>query len=370
MKINYILKKGFQFFPCCLAQVLYLNDLGVELTVYHGVDTDYINCILEQRKIQHHVMKFDSVQRGRFRSVKRFLSYNHEVRRIIKKIPRDEIIWFGSGESAFFLGRVLNNRRIVLSILELYGNDLRWWRGKAIEYPLRKATIITCCEKHRASIMYGRYGLKKIPYILPNKPYEFEDSCSNTMPLPLQDYEHKFIVLYQGVIHPERPLLNIAKALNKINDGNIVFIIMGKFLHDTSEQMIEELKKEYRNTIYLGFISNPEHLAYTQFAKIGIAVYDFSSLNTIFCAPNKIYEYAKFGVPMLCSQNIGLQETVGAAMAGECVDYSNVDAIVDGLKKIREKHELYSQNAFSFYNSINNRTVIESLIKELQSVNS
>lgn len=35
MKMIYILKKGFQFFPPCLAQVLYLKELGAELEIYN-----------------------------------------------------------------------------------------------------------------------------------------------------------------------------------------------------------------------------------------------------------------------------------------------------------------------------------------------
>ena len=42
MKIVYVLKKGFKFYPPCLAQVLMLNDKGIDLEVYHGCDTDYI----------------------------------------------------------------------------------------------------------------------------------------------------------------------------------------------------------------------------------------------------------------------------------------------------------------------------------------
>lgn len=36
MRIILFFKKGFQFYPPCLAQILLLNDLGVELEVYHG----------------------------------------------------------------------------------------------------------------------------------------------------------------------------------------------------------------------------------------------------------------------------------------------------------------------------------------------
>lgn len=59
LKVIYILKKGFQYFPPCLTQVLYLNDLGIDLEIFHGNNSDYINFLLDQRNIIHHTLKKD-----------------------------------------------------------------------------------------------------------------------------------------------------------------------------------------------------------------------------------------------------------------------------------------------------------------------
>lgn len=369
MHITYIMRKGFQFFPPCLAQVLYLDDLGVDLTVYHGAESEYINSLLEQRGIEHHIMKFDSVKRGKLRSTVRVIGYYQEITKILKNIPKEELLWFGSGESVLFLNRTLKGRRYVLSALELYGDKYRVWIERAVKKLICNAVVVTACEKHRAAIMYSRYRLSKVPYVLPNKPYSIELEDMDKIPAEIQVLQGKTIVLYQGVIHPERPLTNIAKALNKLNNDNVVFLIMGKYLHETSEQIIEEAQREYKNTKYIGFIPNPKHLVYTQYAHVGIAVYDQLTLNTLFCAPNKIYEYSKFGVPMLCSQNLGLTETVGAAGAGECVDYTNVDSIVVGLRKIINNQTVYKANAHRFFDSTDNKATIKHILEELDMVN-
>ena len=54
MKIVYILKKGFQHYPPCLTQVLYLNDLGADLLIYHGKNSDYIDSLFDSRHIEHY----------------------------------------------------------------------------------------------------------------------------------------------------------------------------------------------------------------------------------------------------------------------------------------------------------------------------
>ena len=369
MKMFYFLKKGFQFYPPCLAQILMLNDLGVELEVYHGKNSDFINQLLDKRKIKHHELFSDSLKNGKLQSVKKILNYRYEAKKIIKSIPDSEILWFGNCESIMTLGNILEGRRFVASILELY--DDQKWIDHLLLNILPKAEAIICCEKHRAAIMKSRYHLKKPPYVMPNKPYEIEESekkhgeYSKVDPeiyKIMDECKQKSIVLYQGIISKDRPLSNIARALAEINDENVVFWIMGK----GDEQVVDEAKGIYKNTIYLGYVPSPQHLIVTQAAHIGIANYDFSNLNNVFCAPNKIYEYAKFGLPMLTSDNVGLVETVGAACAASCVDFSCIDDIVRGIKKILENEQLYRKNAQKFYAATDNMQIMKQICEELE----
>ena len=99
--------------------------------------------------------------------------------------------------------------------------------------------------------MKSRYHLKKQPYVMPNKPYEIEESekkqgeYSNVDPeiyKIMDECKNKSIVLYQGIISKDRPLSNIARALAEINDGNVIFWIMGK----GDEQVVDEAKGIYK----------------------------------------------------------------------------------------------------------------------------
>lgn len=370
MKIFYFLKKGFQFYPPCLAQVLMLNDLGVNLEVYHGKNSDFINRLLDARKINHHELSSDCLKNSKLLSVKKMIDYHREAQRIIKTIPKSEILWFGNCESLMTIGSVLRNRRFVASILELY--DAQKWMDYLLLGVLPQAEIVICCEKHRAAIMKSRYGLKRQPYIMPNKPYELDDGEKQ------QDYtkinpqiykiiekaSQKRIILYQGIISKDRPLSNIAKALSKINDENTFFWIMG----NGDKSVIDGAKDIYKNTEYLGYVPSPQHLIVTQAAHIGIANYDFSNLNNVFCAPNKIYEYAKYGLPMLTSNNIGLMETVGDIGAASCVDFSQIDDIACGIKNVLKNYSIYQENSKKFYSTTDNTKTIKLICEELESV--
>lgn len=362
MKIYYILKKGFQHYPPCLAQLLYLDDMGVELEVYHGENSDAINAILDNRDIKHHTLKSDRNNYTRFQSIQTIFKYTMEIRKIIKNIPRKNILWFGNCESCVTIGKPIYDRKFVLSVLELDNTDSTI--GKLLKKIINKATAVLCCEKHRAAIMRVYYKLKREPYVLPNKPYEFQndvvelDDKYKGIIDPIKD---KFIVLYQGIVAPDRPLDKIADALNQLNDENIVFLVLGK----AEDEYQVELQKIYPRTVFGGFIPSPQHLLVTQYAKIGIANYDYSCLNNLFCAPNKIYEYAKFGMPMVTSSNIGLTETVGRANAAICVDFCDVGQIADGINAIKENYDFYSQSAIDFYERTSNYETMKKVVAGL-----
>lgn len=369
MKIVYFLKKGFQYYPPCLAQVLMLNDLGLEVEIYHGKNSEYINELFDSRKIKHHELKSDNFEKGKFASAKKMLCYRREAKAVLSSIHCSEVLWFGNCESFLLLGKSLKNRKFVASVLELYDDKKKI--DSILKKVLPKAAAVLCCEKHRAAIMKSTYCLKKAPYIIPNKAYEIKENIDEssivldgTLQQVIESCKDKRIVLYQGIISKDRPLAIIAKALRNLGNPNVVFWIMG----DGDKEVVSEAKSIYENTIYLGYIPSPQHMLVTKHAHIGIANYDYSCLNNVFCAPNKIYEYAKFGMPMLTSDNIGLTETVGLAGAAVCVDFANQEEVKNGLKRIIDNYKDFSNRAKLFYNMTDNKAVISSICEELKKV--
>ena len=114
--------------------------------------------------------------------------------------------------------------------------------------------------------------------------------------------------------------------------------------------------------MFAGYVPAPQHLRYTQHCNVGIASYDTSSLNNVFCAPNKVYEYARYGIPMLCSENISLEETVGRFGAGLCLEFSDEMEIVKAIHEIIDNYSDYQNKAKSFYESVNIKEMIKEVI--------
>ncbi len=367
MKIVYVLKKGFQYFPPCLTQVLCLDDLGVELEVYHGKNTETIDNLLDKRGIKHFELSSDRQSKNKFERAINLLRFIPEMKKLNRAIPKDTLLWLGNCETAVAFGiKKLKNRRFVVSVLELY--EEKSFLGKTLAKYINYAEAVVCCEPHRAAIMMSRHNLKKKPFVVANKPYEYQETIKAKEEIlqKLDDYKDKFIVIYQGNISPERPLMRIAKALNKLGDPNVYFFVLGKFFSGGKMDYINEVKKAYPNTVFWGYVPAPEHLAITAKCNIGIATYDMHCMNTVFCAPNKIYEYSKYGLPMLTSLNIGLTETVGVAKAAECVNFDDEEEILKGIKTIKDNYSFYSENALKFYNDYDVKERIAEVLSGLK----
>jgi len=114
--------------------------------------------------------------------------------------------------------------------------------------------------------------------------------------------------------------------------------------------------------VHIPWVRPPAHLEITSHAHVGIAFYKFDSLNSIFCAPNKIWEYSAFGVPTLCQDIPGLRYTIGTAGAGVCVDSQSVDAIISAVRIIEANYSVHSQRAREFYESVDTTDVVGRII--------
>lgn len=365
MKIFYFIRNSLHMYPPCLSQILYLNDLGQEVIVCFGDCDSSVKAILDERGIEY--IDFN-IQRGKNKyigKIQSFYLYKKNVRKIIDlRFNQQDILWFGTADSVFFLEKYLQSKKYVLSILELY-DDNNFYRKQISKY-ITKAEIVISCEETRSRIMKSWWGLKDSPVVIPNKPYEhprqrnIKGSTKETQEL-IERIKDKKIILYQGIISVDRDLKKLAQTLRKMK-SEYYLVLMGKEFFDS----VSEIKKIYNNTIYLGFVPAPLHLEITSYANIGIANYDDSSLNNLFCAPNKIYEYSGFKIPTLGSDVIGLTDTVGKYEAGVCCDFKDVESLEKGLKKIIESESFYANNAEIFFDSTNNLIKMKKIIERLE----
>ncbi len=276
-----------------------------------------------------------------------------------------DFVWFGTEDSALF-ARDLVSIPYVLTCLEFWDEALK--KTRFIRSAAKGAALCIACERTRAWLMKLEWDLPALPVVIPNK---FEDhprtpqmrGSSEEPRGAIEKIKGKQVVLYQGWLQPDRGLEEIADALSLL-DEDLWLVVLSPETSECRDAM-SILVDRYPKTMYLGYVPSPLHLEVTSHALIGVARYEPGSINNAFCAPNKIYEYAGFGIPMLCNDIPGLTETVGRAGAGLCVDFSKTHDIAAAIHELFCRREEYGAHATGFFDATDTVDLVRSVVCEM-----
>lgn len=272
-----------------------------------------------------------------------------------------DVIYVGSVDTALAIGKILFHYDYIFHIRELYDKQpvYRYFMKK---YAKNAMTVIVP-EFNRANILMNWLRLKSLPIVVPNKPYGLQRRknlliSDQTAKKIIDSIKGKKIILYQGHIGADRNIDLVAIALQKIKKEEFVLVLMGP-IYDNFDQRVQDL---YTQTYVIPYIPAPFHLEITSYAHMGVVTYDTSSLNQLFCAPNKIYEYAAFDIPMIASDIPGLKYTVGYSGAGLCANFNNPDEIVDIILRIDLDYDRYAQRSRLFFESIDMEKLFDTIL--------
>lgn len=363
-KIVYIVKTKLHYYPPCISQIRMIKDLGWDIEVLYGTSNDSALKLLESEGIK--CKKVGNIKDENISKIEKLLSwikFRISLSKELKKYSEDTYFWFGTAESVLPMKGKLKNKKYIVSLLELLDDNKK--KVILLKNIARNAQAVTVCEETRGYIMQHWWGLKKLPYIFPNKPYNqiidkmHKPSIKETEDV-IKKIKGKDVILYQGIIQNTEELIEIAKALH-IMKSDYILLLMGIDKYNS----IKKIKEIYNNTEYVRYIPAPYHLEITSYAKIGITFYRADSLNKVFCAPNKIYEYSSFGIPIIANNIPGLKNTVGIFGAAECIEV-NENNVISAIKKIENNYERYSNNAKKFFESTNNVEVMKELLDSIE----
>lgn len=363
-KVYYVVKSELHYYPPCVSQIKMLRDLGVDVTVVYGSSHEFVLKELNGFGIKTiKTLDVRGVFRGKIDKVHNWLKYRASFKKAFKKIdPKDTVLWFGNVESFLPLRGIEKKFECVVSFLEL--TDEEPLKTKLLAKPLKMVAAVTSCELNRAYIMKCVFGLKKLPYVFPNKPYGLtvkknsQASTDGGKEL-ISRIGNRDFILFQGLLPPKEFIEKVAYVL-KNKYQNFVFVLMGLDRYKDKES----ITKQFDNVIYADYIPAPLHLEITSRARIGLLYYEPYSMNQAFCAPNKIYEYSAFGVPMIGNSIPGLINTIKASNAGICIELDE-KSIDNALDIILKNYDFYSKNALDFYNKTDNFETMSSLVKDL-----
>ncbi|MDY6287590.1 MAG: glycosyltransferase [Lachnospiraceae bacterium] len=346
--------------PPCVTQILALADMGTEVAVLTRNCSDEVMQEFRKRNIPVEYIRAKKCRNHLIQKAENYLNYRRRFRDFFRKYRTDDsILWVGSEQGVIRMWPFIRNiHPMVLDALEFYEED---WYQKGMRKIAPQVDVLTACELHRAAYMKDWWKLGRTPYVLPNKPYihprqKNMEGSTPELRAAIDSIRGKKTLLYQGGIGADRDLSLLAQALKKA-DSPYYLVLSGR----TEPGAVEKIQEIYERTIYLGVLPAPLHLELMSHATICVCFYKDNCINNRYCAPNKIYEYAGFGIPMLCNDIPGLTESVGQAGAAECVNFSDPDAIIAAIGQIEGHYGDYCRAAEVFYDA----TDITELIREV-----
>ena len=174
---------------------------------------------------------------------------------------------------------------------------------------IKNFNLIITANKERSRIMRDHYKLKNMPEVVKNIPNpSIKDGLFKRSVLEkkfkILERNNDIIIIYQGIINQKRGIEKIVMDLSKIRNSKIILIGNG------NEKYIKYLKslfkkKSIKNIYFLGKLDLKTLYSILNISDCGIISYSNINLNNKYCAPNKLYEYALFNLPMITSsQNL------------------------------------------------------------------
>ena len=390
MNITIITSETLEEFPPVITLLKTLDQFGHNLTFiapYRDISFKNLRLVgAEHRYITERPMKWmKQYYSSRIKASAAFHSERLLRRMFIKQIPKKykneiqaaDIVWILHENTMIFGGKYFINHLgpYLYTMYELCIKNEKL--SRIYDCAAHEALLTVVPEYCRAHIVKAYYRLVKMPEILPNKPLEhpktrnmaITDSEIAAKISQLKDSGKK-IIMYMGILSSERPLEPLVEAANSSKDY-VLAVLGGRtpYLDRLQQKMGDRF-------VYLGAVKPPYHLEIASHADIAYISYvpNNSSINAVFCAPNKVYEFAGFGIPMLCNDNPGLKYTVEYNRMGVCVPELSTEEILLALKNIDTHYCEMSRAAIRYYEeeSVENavQRILErylSLKKEIQS---
>ncbi len=228
----------------------------------------------------------------------------------------------------------------------------------------RKSDFVVLPEENRGWITYFQAELHRKPLLLPNIPNYKEFKMEEDIEILELQKQGKIVVLYSGLIDNKKRNLKELVSSFKYLSENIVLVIIPSFVKigNDLELLKTHVKQLDLNKRILFFDSRipPKHLDTMATADIGVGFYSPTSLNNVYAAPNRLYEFVNNGTPVILPNfptfnalakefpfgvniaNPDLPKDIAAAIKG-IVDHKEI--MKQSISKFKEKEGNYDYYA-------------------------
>ena len=209
---------------------------------------------------------------------------------------------------------------------------------------VRSADLVICASKERANLMRAYYKIEEAPLVIENisqLPIIHDETSSKLLDSAKYVLDNNDIVLvYAGVLSSGRKIESLINIVASRDDTQLLVIGGGPDF----ERLISIAEQKIRGKYcFTGSIPYKYMGLLLEKCDIGYISYPTDSLNNTYCAPNKIYEYASVGLPMIAPYNPTIKEFFDEFKIGVIDDDLGI-----AFDKVRESLADYKNNCTKF----------------------
>ena len=174
MRIYIFSKATPEQLPPIIALSMYCIELGYDVQLITQ-NTSLNNLKLFQtRGISVQNLQNNSINIPIMGKIQHWLQFRYFLSKKIKEIREDDIIWVSGADTLLLIGKsIIKRYRIIFQLNELC-DELIVYRF-LLKRKMRFCSKVVVPEENRSYIAEVLYNLDRRPFILPNKPYNFDN---------------------------------------------------------------------------------------------------------------------------------------------------------------------------------------------------
>jgi glycosyltransferase involved in cell wall biosynthesis len=183
-----------------------------------------------------------------------------------------------------------------------------------------RADLVIAANQPRAEKMVEHYGLARVPTVVQNltaPPVSRLDDATvrSRYPSLVRRSPAECLCVYQGDVNIGRGLDALLHAFDVLPSEYRLIVVGGGpdlnwvATHSKGAGRLGRID-------VLGRVPREDLFDILRLCDVGVVTYSFSGLNNLYCAPNKVFEYAHGGIPIVATSQPSLLEMVGQSGIG------------------------------------------------------
>lgn len=230
---------------------------------------------------------------------------------------------------------------------------------------VRRAHAMIVVSDSIAAWYAKTYRITK-PAVVLNTPEHAAPPVSDSLRTMLGIPSDRRIYLYQGMLIPARGIEAVCDAFELLPAPRPVLVFMGD---GPLVELVRARAAKNPDIRHVPAVPPTDILRHTASADVGLCLFEHTCLSYYFCMPNKLFEYIRAGIPVICSDLPELRRVVNGEHIGLIAPDARPESIAAAVTAMEQRHPQSFAGALAQaadkYSWTRQTTVLAALYQEL-----